>query len=66
MTIKEPNKVPNYVEDLARFPGLTWRDLASRMGVSDRRGLELRLPEGPGRRRESGGGANPDRDGHGG
>jgi len=62
MTIKGPN----YLEGLARAPGLTWRDLASRMGVNDRRGLQLRLPAGPGRRRGSGGNANRDHDGHGG
>ena len=62
MTIKEPN----YAQGLARCPGLTWRGLASRMGVNDRRGLELRLPAGRGRRRESGGNDNRHHDGHGG
>ena len=54
MTIKEPN----YVQDLARCPGLTWRGLASRMGVNDRRRLQLRLPAGPAHRRKSGGKGN--------
>ncbi len=62
MTIKEPN----YLGGLARAPGLTWRDLASRLGVDDHRGLELRLPAGPGWRRQYGGDANRDHDGHGG
>ena len=62
MTIKEPN----YLEGLARGPGLTWRGLAARMDVSERRELELWLPAGPGRWREYGGDANPDPDGHGG
>ena len=62
MTIKEPN----YLEGLARAPGLTWRDLASRMGVNDCRRSQLRLPAGPGRRRGSGGSANRDTGGQGG
>jgi len=62
MTIKERN----HVEGLARAPGLTWRHLASRMGKSDRRGQELPLPAGPGRRRGPGRSANPDPNGQGG
>ena len=62
MTVKEPN----YVEGLARVSGLTSRDLASRLGVDERRRLGLRLPAGPGQQRESGGNGNPDPDGRGG
>ena len=62
MTIKEPN----YQGGLARVPGLTWRGLASRLGVNDRRLLELRLPAGPGQRRGSGLSTNPGSGGHGG
>ena len=62
MTIREPN----YPEGLTQDSGLTWRVLAARLGVNDRRGLELRLPAGPGQRRESGRSANPDSGGHGG
>lgn len=54
MTLKEPN----YVQDLAGCPGLTWRGLASRMGVNDLRRLQLRLPAGPAHRRKSGGKGN--------
>jgi len=61
MTIREPN----YAAGLARFPGLTWRGLASRLDVKDCRRLELRLPAPPGRRK-SGGNANRDTGGPGG
>ena len=62
MTIKEPN----YVEGLARVSGLTWRGLASRLDVNDRRRPGLRLPAGPGQQRETGGNGNPGSDGQGG
>lgn len=54
MIIKEPN----YVQGLARCPGQTWRGLASRRGVNDHRGLELRLPAAPAHRRKFGGRGN--------
>lgn len=57
---------PIPMERLRKESGLTWRSLASRMDVKDCRRLELRLPAGPGRRRESGGNANPDTGGRGG
>ncbi len=57
---------PLPLERLRKESGLTWRSLASRMGVNDCRGLQLRLPAGPGRRRESGGNANRDTGGRGG
>ena len=61
MTIKEPN----YVEGLARVSGLTWRGLASRLGVNCQRRPGLRLPAGPDRQRESGGNVSHGHDGHG-
>ena len=57
---------PLPLERLRKESGLTWRSLASRMDVNDCRRPELRLPAGPGRRRESGGNANRDTDGQGG
>ncbi len=57
---------PGGLERLRKESGLTWRSLASRMDVNDRRGLQLRLPAGPGRRRESGENANRDTGGSGG
>ena len=53
---------PLPLERLREESGLTWRSLASRMDVNDCRRPELRLPAGPGRRREYGGDANPDPD----
>ena len=55
-----------YLEGIAPAPGLTWRGLASRLGVDGRRRPGLRLPAAPGRQRESGGNGNPDSDGQGG
>ena len=60
------NQGRNYMEGMARVSGLTWQGLASRLGLNDRRRLELRLPAGPGQRRGSGRSANPDTDRHGG
>ena len=40
---------PGGLERLREESGLTWRGLASRLSVNDRRRLELRLPAGPGR-----------------
>ena len=59
MTIKEPN----YVERLARASGLTWRGLASRLGVDEHGRPGLRLPAGPCHQRESGGDGHPDSEG---
>ena len=53
-----------YLEGIA--PGLTWRGLASRLGVNCQRRPALRLPAGPGQQRESGGNGNPDSGGQGG
>ena len=53
-----------YLEGIAQ--GLTWRGLASRLGVNCQRRPALRLPAGPGRQRESGGNVSHDHDGQGG
>ena len=62
MIIKEPN----YVERLARASGLTWPGLASRLSVDERGRPGLRIPAGPGQRRESSGNGRPDSEGQGG
>ncbi len=59
MTIREWNNERKYME----APGLTWRGLASRLGLDDRRRPELRLPAGPGHRLASGGSRNYEREG---
>ena len=59
MTIQEGNNERKYME----APGLTWRGLASRLGLNDRRRPELRLPAGPCQRRQSGGSGNYEREG---